>query len=148
MMIIRSTPEHPAATKNIVETAIDAGDFTTLVAAVQAAGLVDALTAPGPLTVFAPTDAAFDALPAGTVEELLQDTETLAAILTYHVVAGDVRAAQVVNLQSAETLNGQSVSISLTNDGGVMIDGANVVITDIICSNGVIHVIDAVILPQ
>jgi len=142
MDIVNSEPE-----MDIVETAVAAGDFTTLVAAVQAAGLVDALKADGPLTVFAPTDDAFAALPAGTVDALLQDPQALAAILTYHVVEGRVKAEQVVNLTSAKTLNGASVTITITNDGKVMIDEATVIKTDIEASNGVIHVIDAVILP-
>lgn len=133
---------------DIVETAVAAGNFTTLVAAVQAAGLVDALKGDGPLTVFAPTDEAFAALPEGTVEALLNDKEALTAILTYHVVAGEVRAEQVVELSSAETLNGASVTITVTPDGKVMIDDATVIATDIEASNGIIHVIDAVILPN
>lgn len=131
---------------NIVEVAIGAGNFTTLVAAVQAAGLVDTLSSEGPFTVFAPTDEAFAKLPAGTVEALLNDKEKLAAILTYHVIPGKVMAADVVNLSSATTVNGQSVQIRL-QDGKVMIDNATVTATDIAASNGVIHVIDTVILP-
>ncbi len=134
-------------TLDIVETAIAAGNFKTLVAAIEAADLVDDLKGEGPFTVFAPNDEAFAALPEGTVEALLQDPATLASILTYHVVAGKVKAAQVVNIDAAQTLNGQSVSISITKDGNVMVDNATVIATDILCSNGVIHVIDAVILP-
>jgi len=132
---------------NIVETAVAAGNFTTLVAAVKAAGLVDALSGEGPLTVFAPTDEAFAKLPEGTVEALLKDKEKLTAILTYHVVDGKVMAGDVVGLDKATTLNGQAVNISVKDDK-VMIDNAQVVKTDIVCSNGVIHVIDNVILPS
>jgi len=133
--------------QTIVEIAIENGNFTTLVAAVQAAGLAETLSGDGPFTVFAPTDEAFAKLPAGTVEALLQDKDKLAAILTYHVVAGKVMAADVVNLTSATTVNGQDVEIKAW-DGKVMIDGANVVAADIEASNGVIHVIDTVILPN
>lgn len=135
------------APKSIVETAIGAGSFKTLVAAVKAAGLVETLAGPGPFTVFAPTDEAFAKLPQGTVEALLNDIPKLKSILTYHVVAGKVMAADVVKLTSAKTVNGQSVKI-VVKDGKVMVDNANVVKTDIVCSNGVIHVIDAVILPK
>ncbi|MEM8904610.1 MAG: fasciclin domain-containing protein [Actinomycetota bacterium] len=138
----------PAADGNIVEVATAAGDFSTLVAAVDAAGLVETLSGEGPFTVFAPTDDAFAALPEGLVEALLEDTETLGAILTYHVVAGEVLAADVVELTEAETVNGESVAITVTDDGGVMVDDANVVQTDIGATNGVIHVIDAVIIPE
>jgi len=132
---------------DIVDTAVADGRFTTLVAAVQAAGLADALKGEGPFTVFAPTDDAFAALPEGTVEALLADIPTLTDILLYHVVEGKVMAADVVELSNAMTLNGQYVDISV-EDGKVMIDGAEVIITDIETSNGVIHVIDAVILPE
>jgi uncharacterized surface protein with fasciclin (FAS1) repeats len=141
------TSTKPEPTLDIVETAAAAGNFNTLLAAAQAADLVDALKSEGPLTVFAPTDDAFAALPEGTVEALLQDPETLASILTYHVVPGEVRAAQVVNISSAETLNGASITITVTEDGKVMIDNATVIATDIETTNGIIHVIDAVILP-
>lgn len=133
--------------KSIVETAVGAGKFNTLVTAVKAADLVETLSGPGPFTVFAPTDDAFAALPAGTVEALLQNKEKLQAVLTYHVVAGKVMASDVVNLKSAKTVNGQDVTI-MVKDGTVMVDNAKVVMTDIECSNGVIHVIDAVILPR
>ena len=133
--------------QNIVQTAIGAGQFKTLVAAVKAAGLVETLSGPGPFTVFAPTDEAFNKLPKGTVEALLMDKDKLTAILTYHVVSGKVLADDVVNLTSAKTVNGQEVSI-MVKDGKVMLDNAQVVKTDIICSNGVIHVIDSVILPK
>ena len=135
--------------QNIVETAVAAGSFKTLVAAVQAAGLADTLSAPGPYTVFAPTDEAFAKLPAGTVESLLkpENREKLRAILTYHVVPGNVMAKDVASLNKAKTVNGQSVKIKV-DGANVMVDNANVVKTDIAASNGVIHVIDTVILPQ
>jgi len=134
---------------DIVDTAVSAGDFNTLVAAVQAADLVDTLKGEGPFTVFAPTDEAFAKLPAGTVEALLkpENKEKLQAILLYHVVPGKVMAAEVVGLDSAKTAGGQSFSVS-QKDGGVYVDNAKVVKTDIVCSNGVIHVIDTVIMPQ
>jgi uncharacterized surface protein with fasciclin (FAS1) repeats len=135
-----------AQDKDIVETAIAAGSFKTLVAAVQAAGLVETLKGTGPFTVFAPTDEAFAKLPAGTVEALLQDKEKLAAILTYHVVAGKVMAADAVKLTEAKTVNGASAKISVMG-GTPMIGNAHIVQTDIVASNGVIHVIDTVILP-
>lgn len=135
------------ATKNIVETAVAAGSFKTLVAAVQAAGLVETLSGKGPFTVFAPTDEAFAKLPAGTVEALLKDKTKLAAILTYHVVSGDVRAAQAMKLSTAKTVNGQSLAIAV-KDGSVMINNAKVVKADIVTTNGVIHVIDTVVLPK
>lgn len=134
-------------TQDIVETAVAAGSFKTLVAAIQAAGLVETLKGKGPFTVFAPTDEAFAKLPAGTVEALLKDKAKLAAILTYHVVPGDVKAAQAMKLTSAKTVNGQSLKIQL-KDGSVLIDNAKVVKTDIMTSNGVIHVIDSVVLPK
>lgn len=137
---------HHSQKKDIVDTAVEAGDFTTLVAAVQAAGLVDTLKGEGPFTVFAPTDAAFAAIPAQDLQALLDDTEALTRVLTYHVVAGKVMAADVVKLTSATTVQGSDVDI-VADDNGVRIDGANVVATDIETSNGVIHVIDAVILP-
>ena len=134
--------------KDIVDTAVSAGSFKTLVAAVQAAGLVSTLKGEGPLTVFAPTDEAFAKLPEGTVENLLkpENRDKLTAILTYHVVPGKVTADQVVGLSSAKTANGQSLSIN-ASDGKVMVDNANVIKTDIMASNGVIHVIDAVVIP-
>jgi transforming growth factor-beta-induced protein len=134
--------------KDIVDTAVAAGSFNTLVAAVKAADLVDTLKGEGPFTVFAPTDEAFSKLPEGTVESLLkpENKGKLQAILTYHVVAGKVKAADVIKLDSAKTVQGQSVKIKVSDDG-VMVDNANVVKTDIKTSNGVIHVIDAVILP-
>jgi transforming growth factor-beta-induced protein len=137
------------AKKDIVDTAVAAGSFATLAAALQAADLVDTLKGDGPFTVFAPTDAAFAKLPRGTVESLLEpeNKARLRAILTYHVVAGSVSSSEVLKLKNAKTVNGQSVSIKSVN-GGVTIDGANVVKADIQASNGVIHVIDTVILPK
>ncbi|HNO78306.1 MAG TPA: fasciclin domain-containing protein [Phycisphaerae bacterium] len=134
------------ATKDIVDTAVAAGNFDTLVAAVKAAGLVDTLKSDGPFTVFAPTDDAFAKLPSGTVEKLLADPDRLAAILKYHVVPGKVMAADVVKLRSAHTALGQSLDISVAD--GVKVGSANVVSTDIETSNGVIHVIDTVLLPK
>ena len=132
---------------NIVQTAISAGSFKTLVAAVKAAGLVETLSGKGPFTVFAPTDEAFAKLPAGTVDALLKDKEKLASILTYHVVSGQVTAADAIKLTEAKTVNGQSFKIVAGKDG-VMIDSAKVITADIMTSNGVIHVIDSVILPS
>ena len=132
----------------IVETAVAAGSFNTLVAAVKAAGLVGTLSGPGPFTVFAPTDEAFAKIPADTIQALLKPEakNQLIGILTYHVVAGKVMAADVVNLTEAKTVQGQSIAINTAN--GVKVDSANVVQTDIVCDNGVIHVIDAVIMPK
>ena len=132
--------------KDIVDTAVAAGSFETLVTAVQAAGLVETLKGDGPFTVFAPTDEAFAAIPQADLEALLADREKLTAVLTYHVVPGKVMAADVVGLDSAATVQGSNVDIEVV-DGGVKIDGANVVSTDIETSNGVIHVIDSVIMP-
>ena len=132
---------------NIIETAVNTEGFSTLVAAVKAAGLVEALSGDGPFTVFAPTDDAFTALPEGTVEKLLEDKQQLAAVLTYHVAEGSLKAEDVVGMKSIATLNGQKATIKVS-DGKAMIDNATIVTTDIVCSNGVIHVIDAVILPQ
>ena len=137
-----------AEKKDIVDTAVGAKSFTTLVAAVKAAGLVETLKSKGPFTVFAPTDEAFKKLPEGTVESLLkpENKDKLVAVLTYHVVPGKVMAADVVKLKNANTVQGGEVDIVVA-DGKVKVDNANVVKTDIECSNGVIHVIDAVILP-
>jgi uncharacterized surface protein with fasciclin (FAS1) repeats len=134
------------ATKDIVDTAVSAGTFKTLVAAVQAAGLVDALKSEGPFTVFAPTDKAFAKLPKGTVEALLADPVRLAGILKYHVVASKVMAADAVKLDSAKTLQGGMLKIDATD--GVKINKANVVAADIVTTNGVIHVIDTVLIPE
>ena len=132
---------------DIVDTAVAAGQFETLVAAVQAAGLVDTLKGDGPFTVFAPTDAAFAALPEGTVESLLlpENRDMLTSILTYHVVPGKVKAKNLSDGLAAATVNGSDVTFDLSN--GAMVNGANIVKTDIYTSNGVIHVIDAVLMP-
>lgn len=137
-----------ASAADLVDTAV-AGHFNTLVAAVKAAGLVEALKGPGPFTVFAPTDEAFAKLPAGTLENLLkpENKEQLQKILTYHVVPGKVMAGDVVKLSSAKTLEGGSLTIH-SGEGGVMVNNAHVIKTDIAASNGVIHVIDTVLLPQ
>jgi len=134
---------------DIIDTAIAAGSFKTLAAAVGAAGLVETLKGPGPFTVFAPTDDAFAKLPAGTVESLVkpENKAKLASILTYHVVAGKVTAAEVTKMASAKTVNGQSAKVSTTG-GKVLIDAATVTTADIMCDNGVIHVIDTVIMPK
>jgi len=134
---------------DIVDTAVGAGSFNTLVAAVQAAGLADTLKGEGPFTVFAPTDDAFAKLPAGTVEDLLkpENKDKLAAILTYHVVSGKVMAKDVMTMKEAKTVNGGMVMISMDADT-VMVDNAKVVQADVECSNGVIHVIDTVIMPK
>ncbi|MGD8362061.1 MAG: fasciclin domain-containing protein [Gemmatimonadota bacterium] len=134
-------------TLNIVETAISAGSFETLVAAVKAAGLVETLSGPGPFTVFAPTDEAFAQIPEEQLNALLADKEALTAVLTYHVVSGKVMAEDVVELSSAETVNGQSVEVKVW-DGKVMIDDAQVTTADIDTTNGVIHVINKVLLPE
>ncbi len=134
------------AAKDIVDTAVAAGDFGTLVTAVKAAGLVETLKGEGPFTVFAPTDKAFAAVPKEKLEALLADKAALTSVLTYHVVPGKVLAADVVKLKSAKTVQGQSVKIKVEGST-VMVDNAKVVKTDIVCKNGVIHVIDAVILP-
>jgi len=138
-----------AQTKDIVDTAVGAGSFKTLAAALQAADLVTTLKGTGPFTVFAPTDDAFAALPAGTVENLLkpENKAMLRRLLTYHVVAGRVMAADVVKLQSAKAVSGDALTI-VSRNGGVMVDGARVVKTDIAASNGVIHVIDKVVMPK
>jgi uncharacterized surface protein with fasciclin (FAS1) repeats len=134
------------ATKDIVDMATSAGQFKTLLTAVKAADLVETLKGKGPFTVFAPSDDAFAKVPKETLEALLKDKKALAAVLTYHVVPGKVMAVDVVKLDSAKTVQGQPVQIA-TKDGKVKVNGAEVLKTDIVCSNGVIHVIDAVILP-
>ena len=138
-----------SAKRDIVDTAVAAGTLKTLATALQAAGLVDTLKGKGPFTVFAPTDEAFSKLPAGTVESLLkpENKEKLKAILLYHVVAGGLTAAQVVKHSSVKTLNGQELKLTV-NDGTVMVNDAKVVKADILASNGVIHVIDPVLLPK
>ena len=148
-LFFSGTSQAVAAEKDIVDVAVEAGSFTTLVKAVQAAGLVGALKGEGPLTVFAPTDEAFSKVPKETLAALLkpENKEQLKAVLLYHVVSGKVMAADVVKLSEAKTLNGQSVSI-MVKDDHVSVDNAHVAKTDIAASNGVIHVIDAVILPK
>ncbi|MGB5487738.1 MAG: fasciclin domain-containing protein [Lysobacterales bacterium] len=140
---------HEAEKKDIVDTAVANGNFNTLAAALEAAGLIETLKSDGPFTVFAPTDEAFAKLPDGTVESLLlpENKDKLVAILTYHVVAGKVTAAEVVKLDSASTVNGADVQITVV-DGTVSINDSRVVMTDIYASNGVIHVVDTVILPD
>jgi uncharacterized surface protein with fasciclin (FAS1) repeats len=135
--------------KDIVDTAVSAGSFNTLVTALQAADLVDTLKGPGPFTVFAPTDEAFAKLPAGTVDDLLkpENKAKLQGILTYHVVPGKVMSADAATLTTAKTVNGQSFKIT-NSSGGLMVDNAHVTQADIVASNGVIHVIDEVILPK
>lgn len=148
LMMAAATPAQ-AQNRDIVETAVAAGQFNTLAAALKAAGLVETLKGSGPFTVFAPTDAAFAKLPKGTVEDLLkpENKTKLAAILTYHVVPGRVMAADVVKVKDAKTVQGGSLKVTAAG-GKVMVDGANVVKTDISASNGVIHVIDTVVLPK
>lgn len=144
-----STAASAPAEPNIVAVAAGAGQFNTLVAAVKAADLVETLQSPGPFTVFAPTDEAFAKLPDGTVDSLLlpENKAQLTAILKYHVVAGEVRAAEVVKLTSANTVEGQPVSITASGSG-VRVNDANVVKADVMASNGVIHVIDTVLIPS
>jgi uncharacterized surface protein with fasciclin (FAS1) repeats len=142
---VKATDNHEK--QDIVDTAVAAGSFKTLAAALEAAGLVETLKGEGPFTVFAPTDEAFAKLPEGTVESLLKDKEKLTRILLYHVVSGNVMAKDVIKLKSAKTVEGSSVKIR-AGDGKVMVDNANVVKTDIAASNGVIHVIDTVIIPR
>lgn len=141
-----ATPPAPNAKADIVDTAVAAGSFKTLVAALNAAGLTETLKGKGPFTVFAPTDAAFAKLPEGTVEALLKDIPKLTAILTYHVVPGQVTAKEVVKLSSVRTVQGQPLTLSTSS--GVKVDGASVVKADVMASNGVIHVIDTVVLPR
>jgi uncharacterized surface protein with fasciclin (FAS1) repeats len=143
---LSSTAVADEAKKDIVDTAVGADQFKTLVAAVKAAGLVETLKGDGPFTVFAPTDEAFAKIPKEKLEALLKDKKALTAVLTYHVVAGKVLAADVVKLDSAKTVQGKSITI-VTKDGKVTVNGAAVTSTDIVCKNGVIHVIDTVILP-
>jgi uncharacterized surface protein with fasciclin (FAS1) repeats len=149
MTLGASRPAAAADTRDIVDTAVAAGSFKTLAKALTAADLLSTLKGAGPFTVFAPTDEAFAKLPAGTLEMLLkpENKAKLQRILTYHVVAGKVTAADVVKLHSAKAVSGDTIAIA-ANAGGVTVDGAHVVTTDIGASNGVIHVIDAVILPK
>ena len=146
---VASAQAHTAhQSKDIVQTAVGAGTFNTLVAAVKAAGLVETLQGKGPFTVFAPTDAAFAKLPAGTVESLLANPDKLAKILTFHVVPGKVMAADIVKAKGAKptTANGGKLDV-VVRDGRVLVNGANVVTADVVASNGVIHVIDTVLIP-
>jgi uncharacterized surface protein with fasciclin (FAS1) repeats len=150
LMLSTATYANPKpGSQDIVDTAVAAGSYKTLVAALKAAGLVDTLKGKGPFTVFAPTDDAFAKLPAGTVDELLkpENKQKLIAILTYHVVPGKVTAAQAMKVNSAKTVNGEALTIS-TQGGTVMINDATVTKADIMCSNGVIHVIDTVLMPK
>lgn len=135
-----------AAEMNIVQTAINAGNFTTLATALTEAGLVDALEGKGPFTVFAPTDEAFNNLPDGALDNLLKDKEALKNVLLYHVVSGDISSAQIVDLDEVKTLNGSEIKIK-TSDGKVMVNNADVIGADVDASNGIIHVIDKVLLP-
>jgi uncharacterized surface protein with fasciclin (FAS1) repeats len=137
---------HEKAGKDLVDTAVAAGSFKTLATALEAAGLVDTLKGEGPFTVFAPTDEAFAKLPAGTVEALLADKEKLVRVLTYHVVPGKVTAADVVGLSGAKTVEGGELRIDTSE--GVRINGASVVTADVMASNGIIHVIDTVLIPE
>jgi len=146
LIFILSTTLVFAQHKTIVETAVEAGIFTTLVKAVQEAGLVEALSDPGPLTVFAPTDEAFAEIPAETLNALLQDKEKLTAVLTYHVVAGNLLGAQVMRKNSIITLHGGALSVDVSD--GIKVDDANIIETDIRTSNGRIHVIDKVLMPK
>lgn len=146
MAMPETAPPEAADTGSIVDVAAAAGTFETLLAAAAAAGLVETLDGEGPFTVFAPTDEAFAALPEGTVESLLADPDALAEILLYHVVAGEVRAAQVVEMDEAETVQGETLEI-MAHNGTVMVNNATVVAADVEASNGVIHVIDTVLLP-
>ncbi|MDP9173974.1 MAG: fasciclin domain-containing protein [Planctomycetota bacterium] len=143
-----ATTQPTAMTKDIVDTAVAAGQFNTLAAALKAAGLIDTLKGPGPFTVFAPTDEAFAKLPAGTVDDLLkpENKDKLVAILTYHVVAGKAMAKDVMGMTAAKTVNGKDLPLKV-QDGKVMVGNATVTKADIEASNGVIHVIDTVLLP-
>ena len=147
--MLAAAPAHAQQTKDVVDTAVAAGSFTTLAKALTAADLVTTLKGPGPFTVFAPTDEAFAKLPAGTLDDLLkpENKDKLRRILTYHVVAGEVRADDVVKLQSAKAVSGDTMTVKVSG-GKVHVDDANVTKTDIQASNGVIHVIDTVILPK
>jgi uncharacterized surface protein with fasciclin (FAS1) repeats len=148
--VVATTPvvaNENADQKDIVDTAVGADGFKTLVAAVKAAGLVDTLKGDGPFTVFAPTDEAFGKIPKEKIEALLKDKEALTKVLTFHVVPGKVMAADVVKLTKAKTVQGQELDI-VVKDGKVAINGVNVIKTDIVCKNGVIHVIDGVLLPK
>jgi uncharacterized surface protein with fasciclin (FAS1) repeats len=144
--LLPSSPASASAERNIVDTAVSAGSFTTLATALQAAGLVDTLKGPGPYTVFAPTDAAFAKLPPGTVDALVKDPEQLRAVLLYHVIPGQVTASQIAVFTGARTVGGQPLAFSV--DGGMArVNGASVVQADVMAANGVIHVIDTVLIP-
>lgn len=145
----KATSANTRAQADIVDTAVAAGQFNTLAASLEAAGLVDTLKGPGPFTVFAPTDAAFAKLPAGTVENLLkpENRQQLVKVLTYHVVPGKVPASRVAAMDSATTVQGGNLAIAASGDG-VTVDGARVTATDVAASNGVIHVIDTVLIPE
>jgi uncharacterized surface protein with fasciclin (FAS1) repeats len=144
---VASIAPAPAGAQDIVDTAVAAGSFKTLATALQAAGLVETLKGPGPFTVFAPTDEAFAKIPKADLDALLKDKAKLTKVLTYHVVPGKVMAADALKLKDARTVEGQSIAIR-TEGGQVMVNGAHVVKTDIAASNGVIHVIDSVMLPR
>jgi len=145
-----SYADHHGMKKDIVDVAIENGSFETLVAAVKAAGLVETLKSEGPFTLFAPTDEAFSKLPEGTVEMLLkpENKDQLVAVLTYHVVSGKVSAAEVMKLDSVDTVQGQTLMVMVNDYNDVMINDAKVIIADVKASNGVIHVIDTVLLPE
>ncbi len=145
-VVVSFAPTVEAQQKDVVDTAVAAGNFRTFATALQAAGLIDALKGRGPFTLFAPTDEAFAKIPKAELEALLKDKQRLTAVLTYHVVSGKVMAAEAAGLKSAKTLQGTSLTIDASN--GFKVDGANVVKTDIACTNGVIHVIDTVVLPK
>lgn len=145
--LVVSAASYASAKADIVDTAVAAGSFNTLVTAVKAAELVDTLKGAGPFTVFAPNDAAFAKIPAADLQALLKDKAALGNVLTYHVVAGKVMASDVVKLTAAKTVQGQELKITV-KDGVVYVDGAKVISTDIETSNGVIHVIDSVVLPK
>jgi len=144
---VAASVQAQTATADIVDTAVAAGQFTTLAKALQAAGLVDTLKSGGPFTVFAPTDAAFAKLPAGTLDSLLANPSALKTVLTYHVVHGAVPASQVVGLTSATPIEGEAISIAIVNGTVVLNGSSKVITTDIMASNGIIHVIDSVLLP-
>ena len=146
-LLVAGAVHADSAKSDIVDTAIAAGSFNTLVTAVKAAELVDTLKGAGPFTVFAPNDAAFAKVPADTLKGLLADKAALAKVLTYHVVPGKVMAADVVKLSSAKTVQGQELTITV-KDGKVYVDGAQVIATDIVTSNGVIHVLESVVMPK
>jgi uncharacterized surface protein with fasciclin (FAS1) repeats len=147
VMVAPISAKDGGSNRDIVETAVAAGSFTTLAKALEAAGLVDTLKGAGPFTVFAPTDEAFAKLPAGTLEALLKDKAKLKSILLYHVVAGKVMAKDVVGLKSAKSVQGSGIKVTAAN-GKVRVNNANVIKTDVAASNGIIHVIDTVIMPK